>query len=628
MVKFSLAEIFCIVLGLAEISYSQSGNFSTNSNFRIKPDTVLQVETRIAAHPHNNQIIAGTAVTDIYPGGYTTGAYITTNGGVNWNCTNAIKNQQGGIITTVGNSSIMIDKDGTMMILYIAPTNHINGSGFKVGVSRSTNNGLFWSPTIYVPGVAAADKPDCATDFNVASPYYGRSYIAYSEADGIYFSYTTNSGLNWSNVKKISPNVADSRVGVSIEVGMSGEIYASWPYLYESLKYVGFAKSTNGGLTWDSTDKAFQSYPTPFGYRVNLNLVKLNGLPVMAVDNSGGPRNGWIYIASSEMRDINSPATDDCDIVIRRSTDRGETWTEKFRVNQSISGVLKYQLFPAMCVDKNGTVNITYIDTRNTPTNDSFEVYNSYSINGGETFTDQMISDHKFKYKQLSADKRLFGFPGYIGASIGVASAGNGVWSFWFDNFFEEYQGWLYKSESKPWSHIKVIPQGFYNSDNNSLNSKDTIYVYLRNNLQPYDKIDSARGALDSLSCFANVFFENSIEGDYYLEVTKRNSIGTWSRLPVHYSADSGLSYDFTVSADQAYGNNMIQVNNKWCTYSCDINRDAFVDLSDIISIHNDASAFRNGYLPTDANGDWIVDVSDIILSFNNANSFVNQVNP
>lgn len=597
-------------------------------SFRIFPDTVTQIETIIATHPLNPLIMAASAVTDIYPGGYTTGVYVTSNGGLNWTGTNSIRTQQSSIIITVGNPSIVIDKNGTLILTYIAPSLFPNGRDGKVGVSYSTNNGLYWSPTVYVPGVDSADKPSSTTDNVPSSPYFGRSYIVYSELKGIYFSYTSNGGVNWSNAKRICPPLYNSRVGANIQVGLAGEIYVTWPYVPEVNDYIGFAKSTDGGLTWDSSDYAIPVTPTPFDFRVNINLVKLNGLPVMAVDKSGGERNGWIYIASSEKKANGSPAMDNCDIIIHCSTNRGISWPLTYRVNQSDSTVLRYQLFPAIAIDKYGGVNLSYYDTRNSSANDSFQVYLSHSDNGGVNFRDDLISGHKFKLKQLSIDKRLFGVPSYIGTAAGITCNDNKVWSFWFDNYFQdEYQGWLAGVDIAEQLTLKVIPQGLFNTSTLKLNSKDTVKITLYNSASPYVVIDSATGIIDSTTFTTKLNFRNTDPGIYFISVSQRNSFDTWSKYPVSFNT-AQVNYDFTSSASQAYADNQILIGNKWCIYSGDINKDGMIDVADLMLIQNDALNFVSGHPPTDVNGDFMVDVEDLTITYGNLINFVSEAIP
>lgn len=612
----------------SDIKTAFASDFIINPNLRVFPDTVTQVETTIATHPLNPMIMAGAAVTDVYPGGYTTGVYLTTNGGLNWHGNNAIKDSLGGIITTVGNPKIIIDKNGTFILTYIAPSPRPGAKDFKVGVSYSTNNGTYWSRTVYIPGIDTADKCICATDNVPESAYYGNSYVVYNERRGIYFSCSTNSGMSWSAAKMISPPIYYTRTGAFVTVGQNGEVYVTWPYLKGSEKYVGFARSTNGGATWESTDTSCLVYPVKNDFRINLNLVKTNCLPNAAVDNSGGPRNGWIYFVSSERLNANSPAYDSCDVTVHCSTDKGATWPYKYKVNRD-SGTYHYQIFPAINIDNSGNLNVVYYDTRNTITRDSFQVYLSRSTNGGQNFEDILLSDHKFKLKQMVSSKWLFAIPSYIGTGIGVTSSDNKIIPFWFDNSVnDEYQAFTSIVEFKPKSFIKAIPEGFFNSVSQSLNSRDTLKIYLRNSMSPYSVVDSAKGKIDSVTFNTEVIFSNAVPGNYYVDIKHRNSIETWSKNPVSYSSSTGLNFDFTSAVQNAFGDNLTLRSGKWCLYSGDINRDEIIDIEDISILENDISNNVSGYINSDVNGDGITDASDMIYIDNNSFNNISCIHP
>jgi hypothetical protein len=604
--------------GLNSINQNQT-DLIVNTGFRIHPDTVTQVEPTVATHPGNPNIIACSCLTDVYPGGYTTGAYVSTNGGLNWSGTNAIKDSTGLIITTVGNPKIIIDKYGTMILTFIAP-NPLGGNIFKIGVSYSTNNGSYWSRTVYVPGVDTADKPTSATDASVSSPYSGRSYVVYNERRGIFFSCTTDKGKTWSTVKRISPPVNYIRTGAYIATGPNGEIYVTWPYLKDADKYIGFAKSTDGGATWDSTDFSIPVFPVKTDFRINLNLVKTNVIPVIGVDNSGGQRNGWIYVVCGERINASTPAVDSCDLIVHCSTDKGVTWPYKYRVNQDTGPTLKYQTFPAINIDQSGGINVLYFDTRNSPTKDTFEVYVSRSADGGQTFEDAKVSEHKFKLKQLVSSKWLFGIPSYIGTGIGITSSGSNIIPMWFDNFVDdEYQAWTSVINTTPVSTVRIIPEGLYETSANTLNCRDTIKVYLHNTVSPYSIIDSAQGVADTSTMMTELLFRNAVSGNYFLQVKHRNSLSVWSSNPVNYSQTSGLNYDFISNPNMSYGNNMVLKGSKYCLYSGDVNQDGTIDIDDLSIVENYSSANTSGYCPADVNGDLIVDSSDMIFIDNNS---------
>ncbi len=173
-----------------------------------------------------------------------------------------------------------------------------------------------------------------------------------------------------------------------------------------------------------------------------------------------------------------------------------------------------------------------------------------------------------------------------------------------------------------------VIMEGFYNVPNNRLNMTDTVRFYLRNSSSPYAPVDSAIVTIDSLTFNSPVQFANAGTGQYYLQVKHRNSLETWSKDRIKYIAGSMFNYDFTFSADQAYGNNEILKGTKYCMYSGDVTQNGFIDLADVLSVFNNASAFVNGYVVTDVNGDQITDLADVLITFNNASIFVKAKTP
>ncbi|MBX7043167.1 MAG: hypothetical protein K1X85_09700 [Ignavibacteria bacterium] len=611
------------------VSYGSAlaSGISMLQELMVFPSNVPQVEIPLAAHPVNKDVFAAASITGYYPGGYTTGFYRTTNGGASWTGTDAIRNLSGEIIVTTGDPQIVITPDDRHIVSYLK----MNGSVFKLGVSYSTNSGANWSSTYFVPGVDTADKVVMAVDNYSQSPYYGRCYMAYSERSGIFFSYSSNSGTTWSTVKKICPSNRNSRTGASIATGPAGEVYVSWPYFSNQTDYIGFASSTDGGINWDSTDFAITTKASAPSFRMNLNLCKLNGLPVIAVDKSGGPNHGRIYASFIEKKASGSPALDTCDIVMMSSTNKGVTWSSKKRVNESSASSKSYQLFHQLCIDKQGGINFIYVDTRDTPTNDSFMVYMSRSTDGGNSFADERASSHKFKYKQLPSDQRLFGVPSYIGSYIGLAASADRVLGIWFDNVDEQYRAYSVTMPLSTALSVKLIPQGTYLSSMNRLRNRDSVTLYLRSSVYPYQIIDSARCPLDSTSFTAATEFTGLQSGNYFIVADHKKSISVWSSAPVAVSAGSANSYDFTAGMSSAFGDNQILVDSdppRYACYSGDVSNDEVIDVSDVSQIENDAFEYVTGNVITDINGDGFVDVTDIAFADYGASNFVMCVTP
>ncbi len=160
----------------------------------------------------------------------------------------------------------------------------------------------------------------------------------------------------------------------------------------------------------------------------------------------------------------------------------------------------------------------------------------------------------------------------------------------------------------------------------------DTIKVYLRNSTSPFARVDSSRNILLGPGTGQQFLFRNVQNGiPYYIEVTHRNALATWSAAPVTF-INSDASIAFSVDDTYAYGNNEIQVDNSpynvFAFYSGDVNQDAYIDLTDVLSIYNGANNFLTGYVVTDLTGDSIVDLTDILMAYNNSAKFVSVIRP
>ena len=222
-----------------------------------------------------------------------------------------------------------------------------------------------------------------------------------------------------------------------VKTGIGGKVYVCWAVLANTFPYledsVGFAVSTDGGGSWPAPRIVFDvngigsTLPSKHNIRVN-------GLPELEIDRSGGPRNGWIYIVTTEMN--LPPAGSDPDIILHRSTDGGQSWSGGIKVNQDSLNNGKIQYFPAVNVDSSGGINIIYYDDRNT-SSDSAEIMLARSTDGGTTWVENVVSDHRFQPKPI-----LGGSSTYQGDFISLTSAGKKLYAYWMDDFSGLYQIW------------------------------------------------------------------------------------------------------------------------------------------------------------------------------------------
>jgi hypothetical protein len=168
------------VIGTGECEYpriteTKFGNFLINPNIIIYPSAAPKCEVLIKVSPVNPSIILATAMTDI-----TYGVYASTNGGINWYGSDSVNCSPH--VLHSGDPGITIDKNGVFILTGLGGF-PLTSNPNSVISNYSTNNGLSFAPTVVISGGATdvQDKDFVWTDDNPSSPFYGRSYAAWSD---------------------------------------------------------------------------------------------------------------------------------------------------------------------------------------------------------------------------------------------------------------------------------------------------------------------------------------------------------------------------------------------------------------------------------------------------------------
>lgn len=406
--------------------------FPQYSSFRLYPSNNNQIEPSISRHPVNPQILFASSYT-ITPNGFRSeGVYLSTNGGATWNGNDS--NSGAPLQNHSGDPGPIIDKNGVFILTHIGPLPP------GMYANYSTNQGLTWSNNAQILS-GDLDKGAPGTDVSPSSPFYGRTYLAFTNFTPpfrIVLSYTSNSGQSWAPVINVNNSYnSNLSYGPAVSTSPNGDVCVSWASSIPNSPFtedvMGFAKSTNGGVSWVTTENAFDIN----GIRTtNLNgwNIRANSFPAMDIDRTGGARNGWIYIAVTD-KNI-APAGSDPDIVLHRSTDGGNTWSAGIRVNQDAINNGRTQFFPALRVDEDGGINIVYFDNR--IFSDSLDVFLSRSIDGGNTWTDYRISNIRFKPTPVSGA----GGQGNMGDNLGITSGNGKLYPVWMANYTGKFQTW------------------------------------------------------------------------------------------------------------------------------------------------------------------------------------------
>lgn len=442
---------------------AQVNDFSTGipgSSYRIHPGNTIQTETFIVRSPLDQHTFFSSCITITFAPFISEGVYCTNDDGVTWRgndtCTGTPVAYHG------GDPGITINKDGTFILT------HKDSEPFVGLYSHySYDQGRTWSPQQIISN-DDLEKAVLLSESRPGKPGFGRTYAAwikFASPFPLMFAFTDDGAKTWSTPKPIN-NPSNRSAGGDLALGPDGTLYSCWAGVTGTSPFkeilVGFASSHDAGVNWNVNENIFQMNGIT-GILTDKNNIRVNGLPSIAVDTTNGPRKGWIYIITGQKS--LSPAGNDPDIILNRSTDGGQTWSAGIRVNQDPLNNGKTQYFPAIHIDRSGTLNILFYDDRNT-TSDSAGVFLARSGDGGDTWQEFELCEHHFKPAAVGGGLGQ----GFQGDNIDMSSTDTKLIPVWMDNSTGIYQIW-------------TKPVNF--SDINDINEKDVVKSVLLMQNQP-----------------------------------------------------------------------------------------------------------------------------------------------
>jgi len=350
-------------------------------------------EVSICINPKNlNQVVAGANIAS---------EYYSTDGGLTW--TRQTMTSTYGVW---GDPIIMVDTNSNFYFFHLS-----NATAWidRMVCQKSTNGGITWNNGSYA-GLNPPKKED--KEGVVIDRRNNVIYMTWTEFDSyisnppqtdssrILFAKSTDAGATWvpsgpgMRIDKLGGDCidADNTVeGAVPAVGPNGEVYVAWsgPKVRNSQYGIFFNKSTNGGQTWLTTPTYICDQPGGWDYNIN-GIQRCNGLPQTVCDVSNGPYRGTIYINWTD-----SAGNLDHDVRLIKSTNGGLNWSSVKRVNNDPAG--KEQFFTWMTIDQvTGYLYFVFYDRRNYTDNLTTDVYMARSTNGGETFTNFVVSSTPF----------------------------------------------------------------------------------------------------------------------------------------------------------------------------------------------------------------------------------------
>ncbi len=249
-------------------------------------------------------------------------------------------------------------------------------------VYKSTDHGTTWDEGVYAYG---GDKQWMAID-RTGGMGHGHIYHAWDYAGCCEDDWFSRS-LDGAETFEPPVPIPDEPIWGVTTVGPDGAVYVAGRRYLTNAEFV-VAKSTTARdplspVTFDFASPVDLGGVHHFYLDFGPNPQGLMGQIWVAADHSGGPTHGNLYVLCS----VDPPGDDPLDVHFVRSTNGGVTWSSPVRVNDDPVGTNAWQWFGTMSVAPTGRIDVIWNDTRNDPGGYDTELYYSFSIDAGMTWS-------------------------------------------------------------------------------------------------------------------------------------------------------------------------------------------------------------------------------------------------
>jgi Carboxypeptidase regulatory-like domain/FG-GAP-like repeat/BNR repeat-like domain len=338
------------------------------------------------------------------------------------------------------------DNSGKAYACYMLLSEDASGNaGAAIVLARSTDNGQTWAqfgnPVVnrITSTTNLDDKEMFAIDTTSgqAHSFPGRFYVIWDEGNAERIAHSDD-GVTWSTV---TPSSNTGAIGGNLAIAPDGTVYVVWTRY--NVETIVFSKSTDGGVTFSAPVVIATNALQSFGAN-NLPPAQdtrgINGFPSIDVDrNPASAFFGNIYVAYNDFPTGTTTGAD-LNAYMIRSTNGGTSWSTRLKVNDDNFGAS--QFFPWLAVDQSdGSVNMSWIDSRIDPINRKTQSVYARSIDGGVSFEPNiLVTDNgaNFRNNVNYADENTTDNPSFNGNQYGdysgIAAFNRQVHPLWTDS--------------------------------------------------------------------------------------------------------------------------------------------------------------------------------------------------
>lgn len=386
----------------AGTSIGKVGPIKVGENVNVSNEPGPQSEVFIALNSQKPDILAAGS-NEIFRDPVRT--YFSIDRGASWTGADLpLVDEEGTVWSFASDPGVAIDTSGTMFFSQLLIMFARNITGDAMIVNRTTDGGATFSPGVILKkdlssGVGGPfpfgrfeDKPFITADTSHASPFRDNIYVAWDTVEGfngkVNLARSTDHGVSFS-VQRIDDPQSGSgtnEIGADPAVRPGGEVYVAWLDVLNSRLQID--RSFDGGVTFgrDSTIT-----PMIIRFDSGIPAIKVRRAlvyPSIDVDRSNGPYRGRLYCAWTDQADQSAPFIDgaEMDVFFAFSDDGGLHWSTPVRLADA--GIGADQFYQWLSVDPHdGSVNVSWYDTRNDPERRRTDIYYARSVDGGLTFS-------------------------------------------------------------------------------------------------------------------------------------------------------------------------------------------------------------------------------------------------
>ena len=355
-------------------------------------------ECSIAVDPTNrNKMVIGWRQFNSVTSNFRQGGWgYTTDAGLTWHFPGVLENN-------VFRSDPVLSFDETGRFFYNSLLQSLCDN-----IYRSINGGQSWTELQADAAAGGGDKQWFTID-RTNGTGHGFQYQAWdtSTCSGSgQFSRSTDGGATWQATISLPNSIQFG----TLDVDTNGNLFVG-----------GEPASGTGGFRCLRSSNAQNGGQTPtfdrtttvnLGGQLNgggINPAGLTGQSFLAIDKSGGPTNNNVYMLASVTPTTQSSGTE---VMFARSTDDGQTFSAPVRITDDPVVVGRWHWFGTFAVAPNGRLDAVWYDTRNSGNNINSQLFYSYSIDAGVTWSQNVAVTPAFNpqegYPEPEQNRRLY----------------------------------------------------------------------------------------------------------------------------------------------------------------------------------------------------------------------------